>query len=101
RPATPDIWAAEVTGRKLKLMGKEFVFLLNQCPPARQRVQEGSAALEAVGALLRPHIRAHADFLEAARTGKGVTEVDSKGEAAREMRDLWIDLSRRLRQTRG
>ncbi|MGH6868977.1 MAG: AAA family ATPase, partial [Methylocella sp.] len=43
RPATPDIWAAEVTGRKLKLMGKEFVFLLNQCPPARQRVQEGIA----------------------------------------------------------
>ena len=36
RPATFDIWAAEVTGRKLKLMGKEFVFLLNQCPPARQ-----------------------------------------------------------------
>jgi chromosome partitioning protein len=35
RPATFDIWASEVTGRKLKLMNKEFVFLLNQmsaCP---------------------------------------------------------------------
>ncbi len=97
RPAMFDIRAAEVTGRKLKLMGKEFIFLLNQCPPARQAVQEGIAALEAVGALLRPHIRARADFLEAARTGKGVTEIDPKGEAAREMRDLWMDLSRRLR----
>ena len=99
RPAIFDIWAAEVTGRKLKLMDKTFVFLLNQCPPAREasRVQEGIAALEAVGYLLRPHIAARANFLEAARTGKGVTEVDPKGAAAQEMRDLWMDLSRRLR----
>src|ERR1700732_1988848 len=97
RPATFDIWASEVTGRKLKLMGKEFIFLLNQCPPARQLAQQGIAALEAVGSLLRPHIAARADFLEAARTGKGVTEVDPKGAAAQEMRDLWMDLSRRLR----
>ncbi|MDQ6867748.1 MAG: ParA family protein [Pseudomonadota bacterium] len=97
RPATFDIWAAEVTGRKLKLMDKEFIFLLNQCPPARQIAQQSIAALEAVGSLLRPLIAARADFLEAARTGKGVTEVNPKGEAAREMRDLWMDLSRRLR----
>ncbi|PNE09775.1 MAG: ATPase [Beijerinckiaceae bacterium] len=99
RPATFDIWAAEVTGRKLKLMGKEFVFLLNQCPPLREasRVQKGLAALEVVGSLLRPHIAARVGFLEAARTGKGVTEVDPKGTAAQEMRDLWMDLSRRLR----
>jgi chromosome partitioning protein len=80
-------------------MRKEFVFLLNQCPPVREasRVQQGIAALEAVGSHLRPYIVARANFLEAARTGKGVTEVDPKGEAAREMRDLWMDLSRRLR----
>jgi chromosome partitioning protein len=97
RPATFDIWASEVTGRKLKLMGKEFIFLLNQCPPTRQIAQQSIAALEAVGSLLHPHIAARADFLEAARTGKGVTEVDPKGAAAQEMRDLWMDLSRRLR----
>ncbi|HXN88567.1 MAG TPA: ParA family protein [Methylocella sp.] len=99
RPATFDIWAGEVTGRKLKLMHKEFVFLLNQCPPFREasHVQKGIAALEAVGSLLRTHIAARANFLEAARTGKGVTEVDPKGAAAQEMRDLWMDLSRRLR----
>ncbi|MGA7386157.1 MAG: ParA family protein [Methylocella sp.] len=97
RPATFDIWAAEVTGRKLRLIHKEFIFLLNQCPPPRRRGQEGIAALEAVGAVLRPHIRARADFLEAARTGRGVTEVDPKGAAAQEMRDLWMDLRSRLR----
>ncbi|MGH6830598.1 MAG: AAA family ATPase [Methylocella sp.] len=99
RPAMFDIWASDVTGRKLKLMGKEFVFLLNQCPPVPEssRVRKCIAALEAVGALLPPHIAARADFLEAARTGKGVTEVDPKGAAAQDMRDLWMDLSRRFR----
>jgi chromosome partitioning protein len=78
RPATFDIWASEVTGRKLKLMRKEFVFLLNQCPPVREasRVQQGIAALEAVGSHLRPLIAARANFLEAARSGKGVTESE-------------------------
>ncbi|MDQ6868224.1 MAG: ParA family protein [Pseudomonadota bacterium] len=99
RPATFDIWASEVTGRKLKLMGKDFVFLLNQCPPVREAscVQNGIAALERIGTLLRPHIRAHAGFLEAVHTGKGVTEVDPKGQAANDMRDLFMDLNRRLR----
>jgi chromosome partitioning protein len=105
RPATFDIWASEVTGRKLKLMHKDFVFLLNQCPPVREasRVRKSIAALEAVGFLLRPYIAARADFLEAARTGQGVTEVNPKGAAAQEIRDLWMDLSRRLRpiQTSG
>ncbi len=99
RPAIFDIWAAEVTGRKLKLMGKEFVFLLNQCPPTRpaSNGQEGIDALEAVGPLIRPHIAARAAFLEAARTGKGATEADPKGPAAQEMRDLWLALKRRFR----
>jgi chromosome partitioning protein len=98
RPAAFDIWASEVTGRKLRLMHKEFVFLLNQCPPVRgaARVEVGITALETVGSLLRPLIRSRADFLEAVRTGKGVTEVDSTGEAAREMRALWLALKSRL-----
>ncbi len=99
RPATFDIWAREATGRRLKLMDKHFVFLLNQCPSAREAspVQNGITALERIGTLLRPHTRAHAGSLEAVRTGKGVTEIDPKGTAAQEMRDLWRDLNRWLR----
>jgi chromosome partitioning protein len=79
-------------------MDKQFVFLLNQCPPTREalRVQEGVAALQAIGTLLRPHIRARAIFLEALERGKAVTEADPKGEAARDMRELWLALKRRL-----
>lgn len=98
RPGTFDLWASEMTGRKLKLLDKEFVFVLNQCSPVRQalHVQETIDGLEAVGTLLRPHIRSRTVFLEAARTGYGVTEVDPKGEAAREMHSLWLAVKRRL-----
>jgi chromosome partitioning protein len=59
-------------------------------------VQEGVAALEAIGTLLRPDIHTRSTFLDAAEKGKGVTELDPKGEAAREMRALWHALKRRL-----
>ena len=102
RPATFDVWASEVTGSKLKTMDKEFVFLLNQCPraPEDPHVREDIASLEATGEVLRPGIHARSVFLTAARMGKGVTEIEPKGEAAREMRALWLTLKRRLPQRR-
>jgi chromosome partitioning protein len=98
RPAIFDIWTSEVTGRRLKIMDKEFAFLLNQCPPARQtcRVQAALGALGPTGTILRPYVRAGTVFPDAAAEGKGVTELDSKGEAANEIRALWRAISRRL-----
>ena len=55
RPAIFDIWASEVTGRKLKLMDKEFIFLLNQCPPARPNVgKKASPRLKPLGLFCVP-----------------------------------------------
>jgi chromosome partitioning protein len=73
RPAIFDIWSSEVTGRRLKLMDKEFVFLLNQCPPARQaqRVQDAVAALGPIGAVLHPYISARSVFLDGAAKAQG------------------------------
>jgi chromosome partitioning protein len=98
RPATFDIWASEVTGRRLTLMDKEFVFLLNQCPRARRatRVQNALAALAPIGPVLRPWVSAGVVFLDAASKGKGVTEVDSQGAAAGELRSLWHNIRRIL-----
>jgi chromosome partitioning protein len=97
RPAIFDIWTSEVTGRRLKLMDKEFVFLLNQCPARQaQRVQDAVAALSSIGPILRPHIAARATFLDAAARGKGVTEIDSAGIAANDIRALWRAIRRRL-----
>ena len=98
RPTIFDIWASEATRGKLKTLGKDYAFVLNQCPPMQesQRVSDGAAAIEAMGGLLRPFIVARVDYQEAAREGIGVTEIDAEGKAAEEMRHLWSSLKRRL-----
>lgn len=103
RPTVFDIWSSEATRGKLKTMNKDYAFLLNQCPAAQesQRVQDGAAALESMGGLLRPLIASRVDYQEAAREGMGVTEVDPDGKAADEMRLLWTSLKRRLSRLKG
>lgn len=103
RPALFDIWASEVTARKLKLMDRNFAFLLNQCPSKHNDAAMKCAihALTAAGPLLSPFIRTRADFLDASRMGRGVTEIHPKGPAAREIRALWSEIDRRLRPSRA
>jgi chromosome partitioning protein len=98
RPTAFDLWASANTRKALKEMRADYVFLLNQCPPAQQnaRIAEGVAALEAMGGLLSPMVLARVDYQEAARLGWGVTEFNSGGAAAGEMRALWSSLKRRL-----
>lgn len=98
RPTVFDIWSSELTRSKLKALGKEFVFLLNQCTANQesQRVVEGATALENMGALVTPLIASRVDYQEAAREGMGVTEVAPSGKAAEEIRMLWSSLKKRL-----
>ncbi|MCL2452298.1 MAG: ParA family protein [Alphaproteobacteria bacterium] len=98
RPATFDIWASEVTGRKMKLMNKEFAFLLNQCPSTRNNLhmQESISSLESIGNLFYPYIHQREVFLDAISAGKGVTEVDPNGLSSREIQALWKALKLRL-----
>ncbi len=99
RPTIFDIWSSEVTRGKLKTLGSDFAFVLNQCPAFQdsQRVQDGAAALETMGGLLRPMIASRVIYQEAAREGLGVTEIEPDGKAAEEIRQLWAGLKRRLR----
>jgi chromosome partitioning protein len=98
RPSLFDLRAAARTRTALEEIGAQFVFLLNQCPHAQQtaRLQDGVEALEEIGGLISPLILARADYQEAARLGRGVTEMNSHGPAAREMRDLWQSITARL-----
>ena len=98
RPNIFDLWASEQTRATLKQLRGEFVFVLNQCPPAQQtlRVQEGAAALEAMGGLITPMVQARVDYQEAARHGWGVTEINPHGAAAVEMKALWASIKRRM-----
>jgi chromosome partitioning protein len=101
RPNAFDLWASENTRKHMRDLGKEYAFLLNQCPPAQQsaRVEEGAKALEAMGGLITPLIGARVDYQEAARIGWGVTELNPSGMAAEEMRKLWSSIKRRLSKT--
>lgn len=101
RPNAFDLWASETTRKTVRSLGREYAFLLNQCPPAQQnaRVQLGAKALESMGGLLTPLISARVDFQEAARSGLGVTECAPSGVAADEMRALWSSIKRRLNKS--
>ena len=101
RPNAFDLWASENTRKQVRELGKEYAFLLSQCPPAQQsaRVEEGAKALEAMGGLITPLIGARVDYQEAARIGWGVTELNPSGMAAEEMRKLWLSIKRRLAKT--
>jgi chromosome partitioning protein len=103
RPSIFDLWASVQTRDALRAAGADFVFLLNQCPPAQQsaRVDNAVAALEEMGGLLSPLVLARVDYQEAARHGLGVTEINPNGAAANEMRALWASLKRRLSRGKG
>lgn len=103
RPNVFDLWASELTRKTIKEMKREFVFLLNQCPPAQQtaRVEEGAKALEAMGGLITPLIAARVDYQEAARHGKGVSEHNRSGYAAEEMRQLWSSVKKRMNKAKA
>jgi chromosome partitioning protein len=98
RPSMFDLWASARTRAALEEIGAKFVFLLNQCPPAQQtaQVQDGAEALEEMGPLISPLIRTRVEYQEAARYGRGVTELNPYGAAAQEMRGLWLSIGRRL-----
>ena len=101
RPNAFDLWASEHTRARVRASGKDYAFLLNQCPPTPQghRVQQGAKVLQALGALLAPLVSARVDYQEAARSGQAVVECNPQGVAAREMEELWLCLKRRLKKT--
>ena len=98
RPNAFDLWASDITRKAMRDLRKEYVFLLNQCPPAQQsaRIDEGVALLEKMGGLISPLIGARVDYQEAARNGAGVTEWNASGDAADETRRLWTSIRKRI-----
>lgn len=103
RPSLFDLRASARAREALEGIGAEFVFLLNQRPPAGEtpRVQDCVEALAEMGELISPLILIRADYQEAARRGRGVTEFSPAGAAAQEMRALWRSIEQRLSAARA
>jgi chromosome partitioning protein len=89
RPSPADIEAALPTLGTVRRLNKRFAFILNQTPARSNRVSEAATALYSAGMLALPYIVQRNDHQDALGAGLGVTEYDSHGKAAEEVRGLW------------
>ncbi len=98
RPTAFDLWSCDATWRRVRDLGRESVFVFNQCPIVQgsRRFRDSAAALEAMGGILQPMVTARVDYQEAILRGLGPTEIDPTGAAAAEIRQLWQSMRRRL-----
>ena len=90
KPSILDVEAARPTVEQLRLLKRQFAFVLNQCNPTTQaRTLDAATALVSTGALAPSMVATRSDFLDSMTTGQGVTELAPKGKAAVEVRLLW------------
>ncbi|MCJ2063262.1 ParA family protein [Methylobacterium sp. J-088] len=90
KPSILDVEASRPTVEQLRLLGKPFAFVLNQCNPTTQaRTLDAATALVSTGSLAPSMVATRSDFLDSMTTGQGVTELAPKGKAAVEVRLLW------------
>lgn len=89
RPSPADIEAALPTLGTVRRLDKRLAFILNQTPARSNRASEAAAALNSAGVLALPYIVQRNDHQDALGAGLGVTEYDSRGQAAEEVRGLW------------
>ncbi len=89
RPSPADIEAALPTLGTVRRLDKRLAFILNQTPARSNRVSEAATALNSAGVLALPYIVQRNDHQDALGAGLGVTEYDSRGQAAEEVRGLW------------
>lgn len=93
RPSIADIEASRATVNSLTKLGKPFAFVLNQCPAGRSvRTSDAYRVLSLGGVVASATLATRADHIDALATGQGVTERDTNGKAAAEMRELlqWL-----------
>jgi chromosome partitioning protein len=96
RPTATDLKGCLPTVQSLIRLGKTFAFVLTQCPPRSPRVDETRAGLGALGLIADPPIVSRADHQDAMAAGMGVTEFNSGGAAATEIRQLWNWIENKL-----
>lgn len=90
RPSPADIEAAVPTLHAVHDLGKPFAFVLNQTPPRGYRIGEAAEALNASGMLALPYVVQRNDHQDALGAGFAVTEFAPDGQAAEEIRSLWL-----------
>lgn len=91
RPSVADIEASAPTVSAIHRLGKQFSYVLNQCPPGRSiRTSDAFRVLQLTGAVASTPLALRADHMDALATGQGVTERNPTSKASAEIRELLV-----------
>ncbi|HQT74709.1 MAG TPA: ParA family partition ATPase [Acidiphilium sp.] len=97
RPAAFDLAAAENMVAIVKAAGVQAIFVLSACPFRAPEIGETRGVLTNYGLPVAPVvITDRRAFARAVASGRAVTEFESDGKAAGEIRDLWVWLAQQL-----
>ena len=97
RPSAFDIAAAEAAVRIVKASGAKAAFVLSACPFRAPEIGETRQALAGYGLPVSPaEITDRRAFSRALATGRAVTEFETGGRAAEEIRALWTWLQEQM-----
>jgi len=97
RPTAFDIAAARSAVDIVKAAGVSGVFVLSACPFRSPEIAETKIVLAEYGLPIAPiEIIDRRAFSRAVATGKAVTEFESNGKAANEIRALWNWLKEKM-----
>lgn len=97
RPTPVDLRGISPTLAAIHRLEKDFAFVLNQTPARSYRVRDTEEGLRVLGVLAEVRMVLRNDHQDAMGQGKGVTELDSEGQAAAEIRQLWAWVSNRMK----
>jgi chromosome partitioning protein len=90
RPTAFDLAAISASANIVKAAGKPAAFVLNACPPRAPEIEEAKVTLVEYGLRVAPiTIGDRRAFSRAIASGRAVTEFESRGKAAQEIRALW------------
>jgi chromosome partitioning protein len=99
RPTPADLRGVGPTLAAIHRLEKDFAFVLNQAPPRSYRVRETEEGLKVLGMIADVRLVMRTDHQDAIGQGQGVTEFNSAGQAAAEIRQLWSWVEFRLKET--
>lgn len=96
RPSPHDLRAAGATVELCERAGKPLLFVVNAATPRAKITYEAAVALSQHGTVAPVTLHHRTDYAASMIDGRTVMEVDSHGNSAREMVDLWTYIADRL-----
>jgi chromosome partitioning protein len=93
KPSPHDLRAVGATVELVRSAGRQMVFVLNQCVQRAKLTDDARAALAEHGPVSPVLLYHRVGFVNAMIDGRTAVEIDPKGEAAREISELWAFLA--------